>query len=62
MGIASGSSLRGYKEEVAYCAGKHAQEGFIKALALEAAPFHIAVNTVGPGRTHSCASVYLNLL
>jgi NAD(P)-dependent dehydrogenase (short-subunit alcohol dehydrogenase family) len=51
IGIASGSSVRGYKDEVAYCTVKHAQEGFIKALALEAAPFRIAVNSVGPGRT-----------
>ena len=51
IGIASGSSLRGYKDEVAYCTAKHAQEGFIKALALEAAPANIAINTIGPGRT-----------
>lgn len=50
MGIASGSSLRGYKNEVAYCTGKHGQEGMIKALALELAPYKIAVNTVGPGK------------
>jgi NAD(P)-dependent dehydrogenase (short-subunit alcohol dehydrogenase family) len=50
MGIASGSSLRGYKDEVAYCTIKHGQEGFVKALALEAAPYSIAVNTVGPGK------------
>jgi NAD(P)-dependent dehydrogenase (short-subunit alcohol dehydrogenase family) len=35
IGIASGSSLRGFVDEVAYCAMKHAQEGFAKALALE---------------------------
>ncbi len=50
IGIASGSSVRGYKDEVAYCAIKHAQEGFVKALALEAAPHGIALNTIGPGR------------
>ena len=52
IGVASGSSLRGFVDEVAYCAMKHAQEGFAKALALEieadGAP--IAVNTIGPGR------------
>src|SRR5262245_35256181 len=48
--IASGSSVRGYKDEVAYCTGKHGQEGFIKALALEAAPDLIALNTIGPGK------------
>lgn len=50
MGIASGSSLRGYKDEVTYCTGKHGQEGFVKALALEAAPYNIAINTIGPGK------------
>lgn len=49
MGVASGSSVRGYVDEVAYCTGKHAQEGFIKALALEAAPHRIALNSIGPG-------------
>ncbi len=49
MGVASGSSMRGYVDEVAYCTGKHAQEGFMKALALEAAPFRIALNSIGPG-------------
>lgn len=50
MGIASGSSVRGYKDEVTYCTGKHGQEGFVKSLALESAPYNIAVNTVGPGK------------
>ena len=50
MGIASGSSKKGFKHEVAYCTGKHGQEGFVKALSLEAAPYHIALNTVGPGK------------
>ncbi len=51
MGIASGSSVRGYKDEVTYCTGKHGQEGMIKALSLEAAPYNIALNTIGPGKT-----------
>ena len=50
IGIASGSSVRGYKDEVAYCTVKHAQEGFVKALALEAMPDRIAINTIGPGK------------
>lgn len=50
MGIASGSSVRGYKDETTYCTGKHGQEGLIRALALEAAPYNIALNTVGPGK------------
>jgi NAD(P)-dependent dehydrogenase (short-subunit alcohol dehydrogenase family) len=49
IGIASGSSVRGYKEEIAYCAIKHGVEGFVKALSLEAGPHNIAVNTIGPG-------------
>lgn len=49
IGVASGSSVRGYHHEVAYCTAKHAQEGFVKALALEAGPQRIAVNTIGPG-------------
>lgn len=50
MGIASGSSVHGFKDEVTYCTGKHGQEGFVKALSLEAAAYHIALNTVGPGK------------
>ena len=50
IGIASGSSLRGFKDEVAYCTVKHGQEGFVKALSLESAPYGIAVNTMGPGK------------
>lgn len=49
IGVASGSSLRGYKEEVAYCTIKHGLEGFVKALSLEARPDNIALNTIGPG-------------
>lgn len=50
IGIASGSSVRGYKDEVTYCTAKHGQEGFVKALALEAHDDNIAVNTIGPGK------------
>lgn len=49
IGVASGSSVRGYRDEVAYCTAKHAQEGFFKALALEAGPAGIALNSIGPG-------------
>jgi NAD(P)-dependent dehydrogenase (short-subunit alcohol dehydrogenase family) len=49
IGIASGSSLRGYKDEVAYCTVKHGVEGFVKALSLEARAHNIALNTIGPG-------------
>lgn len=49
IGIASGSSARGFKEEIAYCAIKHGVEGFVKALSFEASEHNIAINTVGPG-------------
>lgn len=49
IGIASGSSIRGYKEEIAYCTIKHGIEGFVKALSLEATAHNIAINTIGPG-------------
>jgi len=51
IGIASGSSVRGFKREMAYCTGKHGQEGFVKAVSLEAAKYNIAINTIGPGAT-----------
>jgi 2-deoxy-D-gluconate 3-dehydrogenase len=49
IGIASGSSVRGYKEEIAYCTIKHGVEGFVKSLSLEARAHNIALNTIGPG-------------
>lgn len=48
--IASGASVRGFVDEVAYCAAKHGVEGFTKALAMEGEPLNIAVNTMGPGK------------
>lgn len=49
IGIASGSSVRGFKDEIAYCTIKHGVEGFVKALSFEAAEHNIALNTIGPG-------------
>ena len=49
IGIASGSSIRGYKEEIAYCTIKHGIEGFVKAISFEAKTRNIAINTMGPG-------------
>jgi NAD(P)-dependent dehydrogenase (short-subunit alcohol dehydrogenase family) len=49
IGVASGSSIRGYKREIAYCTIKHGVEGFVKALSFEAAEHNIAINTMGPG-------------
>src|SRR3990170_4614044 len=43
IGVASGSSLRGYRDEVTYCTIKHGVEGVVKALSLEAGPDNIAV-------------------
>lgn len=51
IGVASGSSFRGFKEEIAYCTIKHGVEGFVKALSLEAVDHNIALNTIGPGAT-----------
>jgi NAD(P)-dependent dehydrogenase (short-subunit alcohol dehydrogenase family) len=49
IGVASGSSFRGFKEEIAYCTIKHGVEGFVKALSFEAGEHNIALNTIGPG-------------
>lgn len=50
MSVASLSSFHGFANEVAYCVGKHGQEGFTKSLSIEAAPHNIAINAIGPGR------------
>ena len=52
ISIASGSSNRGYHDESTYCALKHAQEGWLKAIALECQHDNIPVslNSVGPGK------------
>lgn len=47
--LSSGSGIRGFLKEVAYCPGKHGQEGLMKVLALEGEPYNIAVNSVTPG-------------
>jgi NAD(P)-dependent dehydrogenase (short-subunit alcohol dehydrogenase family) len=47
--ISSGSGLRGFEKEAAYCPGKHGQEGLMKVLSIEGKPFNIAVNTITPG-------------
>lgn len=57
IAIASGASLRGFYDEVAYCTAKHGLEGFTKALAMEAEPLGIAVNTMGPGKLIKPTSV-----
>ncbi|MBC7949208.1 MAG: SDR family oxidoreductase [Chitinophagaceae bacterium] len=47
--ISSGSGLKGFVKEAAYCPGKHGQEGLMKVLSMEGKPFNIAVNTVTTG-------------
>lgn len=47
--VSSGSGIKGFVKEVAYCPAKHGQEGLMKVLALEGETFNIAVNTVTPG-------------
>lgn len=51
MSVASLSSFHGFANEVAYCVGKHGQEGFTKSLSIEAKPHNIAINAIGPGKT-----------
>lgn len=47
--VSSGSGIKGFVKEVAYCPAKHGQEGLMKVLALEGQLFNIAVNTITPG-------------
>lgn len=47
--VSSGSGIKGFVKEVAYCPAKHGQEGLMKVLAMEGQPFNIAVNTITPG-------------
>jgi NAD(P)-dependent dehydrogenase (short-subunit alcohol dehydrogenase family) len=47
--LSSGSGIKGFEKEIAYCPAKHAQEGLMKSLAIEGEPFGIAVNTITPG-------------
>lgn len=51
IGVASGASFRGFVNEIAYCVGKHGQEGFVTALAEEAATYNISLNTISPGKS-----------
>lgn len=47
--VSSGSGIKGFEKEIAYCPAKHGQEGLMKSLAIEGEPFGIAVNTITPG-------------
>lgn len=47
--VSSRSGIEGFADETAYCAAKHALEGFSKCLAMEGAPHGIASYTITPG-------------
>jgi NAD(P)-dependent dehydrogenase (short-subunit alcohol dehydrogenase family) len=47
--VSSRSGIEGFVNETAYCAAKHALEGFSKCLALEGAAHGIASYTITPG-------------
>ena len=47
--VSSRSGIEGFDSETAYCAAKHALEGFSKCLAMEGAPHGIASYTITPG-------------
>ena len=47
--VSSQSGIKGFADEVPYCAGKHGLEGMMKALSLEGKPRNVAVNTITPG-------------
>lgn len=48
INISSQMGHVGAARRTVYCASKHAMEGFTKAMAIELAPHHIRVNTLGP--------------
>ena len=47
--VSSRSGIEGFVDETAYCAAKHALEGFSKCLAMEGEPHGIAAYTITPG-------------
>jgi len=47
--VTSRSGVEGFANEAAYCAAKHALEGFSKCLAMEGAPHGILSVTITPG-------------
>ena len=48
--MSSQSGIKGFADETAYCAAKHALEGFSKCLALEGAAHGILSCTITPGK------------
>lgn len=49
INIASVAGLSGYYHQAAYCAAKHGLVGYARALAIEARPYNVHVNTICPG-------------
>ena len=49
MNVSSNAGIRGGVDESTYCATKFGIEGLSRALALEFAPYNVAVNSVTPG-------------
>ena len=47
INVTSGSAVKGFVAEVAYCPSKYGLEGLTQCLALELKPYNIAVNTLG---------------
>ena len=47
--VSSRSGIEGFHSETAYCAAKHALEGFSKCLAMEGEAHGIASHTITPG-------------
>jgi len=47
--VSSRSGIEGFADETAYCAAKHALEGFAKCLAMEGEPHGILAVTITPG-------------
>ncbi len=48
--VSSQSGIKGFVDETAYCAAKHALEGFSKCLAMEGEPHGILSCTITPGK------------
>jgi NAD(P)-dependent dehydrogenase (short-subunit alcohol dehydrogenase family) len=50
INVSSYSAVSGWRRETHYCASKWGLDGFTKALAVEAYPYNIAVNSIDTGK------------
>lgn len=50
INVSSYSAVSGWRQEVHYCASKWGLDGFTRALAVEAYPYNIAVNSLHTGK------------